>query len=514
MQDTIDIIKIAENDNVAVVTNEQGLFANTSVMDGLFTVEDIPFSQKISLEPIKKDEPILRYGVPIGYALHDIPQGSWVSEKSMYIFENPSLDETLLDSIPFEVDYRFENAQPVEQDYFWGYRNENGTVGTRNILAINITVQCVKGVVDRAIDEIKKELLPKYPNVDGVVQINHLYGCGVAINAKEAAIPQRTIRNIADNPNFGNEKLVVSLGCEKFIPENAFQVTADINPENLVVLQDCHGFQDMINKICDRADSMLQRLNTRTRERVPVSNLVVGLQCGGSDAFSGMTANPAIGYAADLLVQQGAKVMFSEVTEVRDATEIMLKRVRDKGTRIKLIQQLNWYDDYLKAGEVDRSANPSPGNKKGGLSTVVEKAMGSVAKSGTAEIVDVLAPGEKIKKSGMTFAATPASDFVCGTQQLASGMTVEVFSTGRGTPYNLEQCPVIKVATNSALYNKWFDIMDFDAGIISKGEATLEEAGRLLYEYILDVSSGNKTTCADKLQIYNDLAIFNPAQIT
>src|SRR5699024_9253734 len=428
------------------------------------------------LENIGKDQAIIRYGVPIGYANDDILKGSWVNEDSLYIHKTLTLNENMVNQLNFDNNYRFKNNPAKKFDTFKGYVNDDGSVGTKNILAINVTVQCVKGVVDQTIEKIKKEILPKYPNVDDVIQLNHIYGCGVAIHADNAEIPKRTISNLADNPNFGNEKLVVSLGCEKFVPEDAFQVNEE-DSEHLIVLQNCNGYSDMIEEISKKAEIILQRLNRRTRQTVPVSKLVIGLQCGGSDAFSGMTANPAIGYAADLFIQQGAKVMFSEVTEVRDAAEILLKRIKSKKLRIKMIKELTWYDNYLASSHVDRAENPSPGNKRGGLSSIIEKAMGSIAKSGTAEISDILFPGEKIKKAGMTFAATPASDFVCGTQQLASGMTLEVFSTGRGTTYNLEQCPVIKVATNTGLATKWFDIIDFNAGTILDHQITLDQAG-------------------------------------
>lgn len=507
------IIKVHPSDNVAIIATKSGINKNSPIEGGVTAKNNIPFNQKIALENLAKNQAIIRYGVPIGYAKESIQQGEWVNENSMYIHKTIPLTREIANQLKYENHYRFKDSPNVQTDTFQGYLNADGTVGTKNILAINVTVQCVKGVVDQAIEQIRKEILPKYPNVDDVVQLNHVYGCGVAIHADNAEIPKRTIRNLADNPNFGNEKLVVALGCEKFIPEDAFQVTAE-DSENLVVLQECNGYAEMIDEIIYKAEQILKHLNKRSRQTLPVSNLIIGLQCGGSDAFSGMTANPAIGYAADLFVQQGAKVMFSEVTEVRDAAEILLKRIRTTELRMKLIQELTWYDNYLAHSHVDRAENPSPGNKKGGLSTIIEKAMGSIAKSGTAEIIDVLSPGEKIKKSGMTYAATPASDFVCGTQQLASGMTLEVFSTGRGTPYNLEQCPVIKVATNTKLAEKWADIIDFDAGTILDHKTTLEEAGKELYRLMIAVASGEIKTKAEQHKIYNDLAIFNPAPIT
>ena len=258
-----------------------------------------------------------------------------------------------------------------------------------------------------------------------------------------------------------------------------------------------HGFGQMVGAIMEMAEQRLEKLNRRRRETCPASDLVVGLQCGGSDAFSGVTANPAVGFAADLLVRAGATVMFSEVTEVRDAIHLLTPRAVNEDVARALIREMAWYDDYLDKGEVDRSANTTPGNKKGGLANIVEKALGSIVKSGTSPIAGVLAPGERATTKGMIFAATPASDFVCGTLQLASGMTLEVFTTGRGTPYSLAAAPVIKVSTRTELARRWHDLIDLDAGRIATGEATIEDVGWELFRLMLDVASGRKKPWSD-----------------
>jgi len=275
-----------------------------------------------------------------------------------------------------------------------------------------------------------------------------------------------------------------------------------------------HGFSEMVEGIMSMADKHLQKLDKRTRETCPVSDLVVGMQCGGSDSFSGVTGNPVAGFAADLIVRAGGSVMFSEVTEVRDAVHLLIPRTVDHEIGKVLKREMKWYDDYLQLGQVDRSANPSPGNKMGGLSNVVEKALGSIAKSGTSPIVDVIGPGEKIRRKGLTFAATPASDFVCGTLQLAAGMNLHVFITGRGTPYGLSMVPVIKIGTNSILSQRWFDLIDLDAGSIAAGEKTIQELGWELFHLMLDVASGKKQVAADKLGLHNDLVLFNPGPVT
>lgn len=497
-------IKVNSKDNVAIIVNQGGLEKGTVFADGLELLEDIPEANKVALDNISKNEPIIRYGEIIGYANEQIKKGSWLREDKVILPRAYDLDE-------LKSDCKEDNLKPLEGYTFMGYKNKDGSVGTKNILGITTTVQCSEGVLNVAVERMKKELLPKYENVDDIIALNHLYGCGVAIKGKGAEIPIRTIKNLSQNPNFGGEILVVSLGCEKLVPNMLF---SELELENLIILQDCNGFNAMVEEIMIKSEPKLKKLNERTRLECPVSDLVVGLQCGGSDAFSGVTANPAVGYAADLLVRAGAKVIFSEVTEIRDAVHLLAPRTINNDVLQKLVNEMKWYDNYLEQANVDRDANPSPGNKKGGLSNVVDKALGSVAKSGTTKIVDVLSPGEKIRKRGMTYAATPASDFVCGTQQLASGITMQVFTTGRGTTYNLNVSPVIKVSTNTTLKEKWFDLIDVDAGSIATGKKTIEEVGWEIFNLILDVASDKQKTYADQHKIYNALAVFNPAPVT
>src|SRR5438552_14561861 len=435
-----------------------------------------------------------------------------------------------LDNLPI-ANVKPEPQPPLEGYTFEGYQNLDGSVGTRNILAITQTVQCVAGVTDFAVQRIKKELLPRFPNVDDVVALEHTYGCGVAIDASDAIVPIRTLRNITLNPNFGGEVMVVSLGCEKLQPDRSLppgtipivdersvaDVGVNAEPDlDLVVLQAEHhvGFMSMIESIMASALIHLERLNDRRREAVPASELVVGVQCGGSDAFSGVTANPAVGFCTGLLVRAGATVMLSEVTEVRDGIDQLTSRAASPEVAEAMIKEMAWYDNYLEKGRVDRSANTTPGNKKGGLSNIVEKAMGSIVKSGRSPISGVMSQGEKVGQKGLIFAATPASDFSCGTLQLASGMNLHVFTTGRGTPYGLAQVPVIKVATRSNLAKRWHDLMDLNAGTIATGEKTIEEVGWELFQFMLDVASGRKKTWAEQWKLHNALVLFNPAPVT
>lgn len=501
-------IRMHEADNVAIVVNDFGLPAGTQLPDGPLLREQVPQGHKVALTDIARGAAVRRYDVVIGYAREALPAGSWVNEARLDMPAAPGLD-----ALP--VATRVVSPGPPLEGYtFEGYRNEDGSVGTRNVLAITTTVQCVSGVVEHAVRRIRAELLPRYSNVDDVIGLEHIYGCGVAIDAPEAVIPIRTLHNISRNPNFGGGAMVVSLGCEKLQPERLFPKGGQAY--DLVCLQDdAHvGFESMIASIMTTAERHLAKLDQRRRVPCPASALVVGMQCGGSDAFSGVTANPALGFASDLLVRAGATVMFSENTEVRDGIAQLTARAADTDVAAQIIAELGWYDRYLARGSVDRSANTTPGNKKGGLSNIVEKAMGSIIKSGTAPIAGVVRPGERANRTGLLYAATPASDFVCGTLQLAAGMTLHVFTTGRGTPYGLAGCPVIKVATRSDLARRWHDLMDVDAGRIATGDATIERMGWNLFRLYLDVASGRKRTWTEKWKLANSLALFNPAPIT
>ena len=537
-------IRMHPRDNVAIVANDGGLPAGTALPSGLVLRDRVPQGHKVALVDLPAGAPVLRYRIPIGYALKDIAAGSWVHER---LLKMP--DALALDKLPIATSQ--PEAQPPLDGYtFEGFRNADGSVGTRNILAITQTVQCVAGVTDFAVQRIKAELLPKYAHVDDVVALAHSYGCGVAIDAPGAEIPIRTLRNISLNPNFGGEVMLVSLGCEKLQPERLFPTNAiaiqaasdtrgtgsagplGVPPlpggetrsgaeglDTICLQDDAHvGFMSMVEAIMRQAELHLERLNARRRETVPASELVVGVQCGGSDAFSGVTANPAVGFCTDLLVRAGASVMFSETTEVRDGIDQLTARASTPEVAAAMIKEMAWYDAYLQRGSVDRSANTTPGNKQGGLSNIVEKAMGSIVKSGSSPITGVLAPGDKLRQKGrmgrLIYAATPASDFICGTLQLAAGMNLHVFTTGRGTPYGLAAVPVIKVATRSDLARRWHDLMDVNAGTIADGTATIEDVGWELFWLMLDVASGRKKTWAEHWRLHNALVLFNPAPVT
>lgn len=506
-------IQVHHADNVAIVVEPEGLPGGMEMANGFRVAETIPQSHKVALRDIEVGEPVIRYGQVIGYATRRLRAGSWVREDCLELPPPPPLHSLpLATAVP-------PPPKPLTGYTFDGFRNEDGSTGTRNILGVATTVQCVAPVVEHAVARIRTELLPRFRAVDDVVAITHAYGCGIAIDAPGARIPIQTLRQISLHANIGAAPILVSLGCEKLQPDRLIPLevrSSDLrNHEFVIRLQDgeLRGFADMVAAIMRAAEKRLEQLNRRRRVPCPASELIVGLQCGGSDAFSGVTCNPATGYAADLLVRAGATVLFSEITEVRDAVHLLTPRAANVHVGRALIREMEWYDEYLARGGSDRSANPTPGNKRGGLSNVVEKALGSIAKAGSTAIVSVASHGEKVTSKGLVFVATPASDFICGTQQLAS-MNLHVFTTGEGSPYGLALVPVVKVSSRTALAEHWPDLIDIDAGRIATGAATIEDIGWEIFHFLLDVASGRKKTWAERWRLHNALVPFTPGPVT
>jgi galactarate dehydratase len=503
-------VRVDPRDNVAIIADPEGVQAGAEFPSGQRSRERIPQSHKMALRDLERGDPVIRYGQPIGYLNRAVRAGAWVRMEMLELPPAPDLDQLpLATATPPPL-------PPLTGFTFEGYPNTDGSIGTKNLLGITTTVQCVAPTVDYAVRRIQQEILPRYPNVDGAVAITHNYGCGVAIDAPGAAVPIRTLRHISLHPNLGGAPLVVSLGCEKLQPARLLPQLPVLDPNPYLIRmqdQELRGFGDIVAAILRAAEKRLEELNRRRRVACPASGLVVGLQCGGSDAFSGVTCNPAVGHAADLLVRAGATVLFSEVTEVRDAVHLLTPRAVSREVALDLVREMRWYDQYLAAGGADRSANPTPGNKEGGLANVVEKALGSVAKAGASALAAVASHGERVTAKGLVFAATPASDFICGTQQLAS-MNLHIFTTGEGSPYGLAMVPVIKVSSRTALAERWPDLIDVDAGRIAAGHATIEQVGREIFEFILEVAGGRKKTWAEHWGLHNALSPFNPGPVT
>ena len=504
------LIQVNRRDNVAIVIDPEGVRSGERLSDDLTAVEAIPQSHKVTLRDVGAGQPIIRYGEVIGHARRVLARGSWVREDSLSLPTAPPLEALSLATATPEALPRLQGIT------FEGYSNADGSFGTRNILGLATTVQCVAPTVDYAVARIRRELLPHFPNVDGAIALTHTYGCGVAIDAPGAAIPIATLKHIGLHANVNARPLVISLGCEKLQPTRLFSAEQlpIIGQGNIIRLQDHLGFAETVAAIMEAAEKRLAELDRRRRVPCPASGLIVGLQCGGSDAFSGVTCNPAVGAAADLLVRAGATVLFSEVTEVRDAVHLLTPRAATVEVAQALVREMRWYDEYLERGGADRSANPTPGNKRGGLSNVVEKALGSVAKAGSTALMGVASHGERVGPGrGLIFAATPASDFICGTQQLAS-MNVHVFTTGEGTPYGLAMVPVVKVSSRTSLAERWHDLIDVDAGTIATGGASIETIGQQIFDFILDTASGRRKTWSEHWGLGNALAPFTPGPVT
>ena len=328
------IVKINSLDNVAIAVED--LPSGTIINEELTAIEEIPQAHKIALADIPKGGEIRRYNTIIGYAKEDIKKGRWINQYMVNLPTAPTLND-----LEFATNIVPDLPTPP-QNSRWGYRNpKGGPAGTRNLLGIMTTVQCAAGVVKIAAERIRKELLPKYPNVGDVVPISHEYGCGVAINAPEAKVPIRILQNLVHHPNFGNQIMVVGLGCEKLTVDKLL-LQDEISPQNIIILQEEHGFEGMVSSIMKMAEKKLAILNRRKREELPLSDLIVGLQCGGSDSFSGVTANPSAGYAADMLVKGGATGLFSEVTEARDGVHLLAHRCINSEVGEKLANEMAW----------------------------------------------------------------------------------------------------------------------------------------------------------------------------
>ena len=485
-------------DNVEVVTESQSLKA--------------PIGTKMARHFIRKGNKIYKYGVAIGKALENIQVGQVVSESNIHedgtsTFEDINVEKFRAFSIPDRL------------NHFWGYPSISSTFGTRNYLAIHTSVQCVEGIMKYVVERLQNEVLNDFPHVDGIVLLTHNYGCGVAIDANNSDIPKRTLVSLALNPNFGGYGLFVGLGCEKlrhkWLIENIFKKnTNDEYKYDAVYFQsiDERGFEGIVGHLKGKIIKALEKANLKRRIPAHICNLRIGSQCGGSDGLSGITSNPLLGAVSDIIVKSGGVSVFSETTECIPGEGYLLSRCIDLHTKDKLHSEFKWYKNYLASSGVSHVANTTPGNKKGGLSSIIEKSLGSISKSGFSKIIDVIASGNMVEKKGLTFLSGPASDFVCGTNLLASGCNLQIFTTGRGTPYSIDGMPVLKVSSNSDLYRKWHDLIDFDAGRLLEGD-TFEDLTVKLLEKIVNIASGEKT-CTEKLGIKNSMVLFNPAAIT
>lgn len=479
-----DFVKLNGTDNVVTVTRSIELGTEIS---GITSNQNIPRGHKFAIQDIAIGDPILKYAQKIGYASLQIHAGDHVHTHNVE-FRNVDAEYEYSTNI---CETKIANNNQL--DTFMGYRRENGKVGTRNYIAIVTSVNCSATAARKIADAFGPEELKDYPNIDGVVAFVHGTGCGMADNGDGMDALQRVMWGYAKHPNHAGV-LMLGLGCEINQIDWLLEVN-DLKQGPLfhtMNIQDVAGLRITVEKGIERIWAMLPEANKSTREPCPVSELKVGLQCGGSDAWSGITANPALGYASDLIAAQKGTALLAETPEIYGAEHLLLQRVRDKKTGDKLLGLIRWWEDYTERNKGSMDNNPSPGNKKGGLTTILEKSLGASAKGGTSPLNAVYKYGEEIRSEGFAFMDSPGYDPASVTGQIASGCNIIVFTTGRGSAFGSKPAPTIKVASNSIMYNRMNEDMDVNAGDMLDG-VSLEEKGREMYDLILRVASGEKS---------------------
>ena len=475
-------IRLDPADNV--VTATRTLEAGTAVEE-VVTTAIIPRNHKLASRDIRAGEAVRKYAQVIGYATGDIAAGEHVHT------QNVEFRTT-------EADYEFStDLRPVTpvaeaaRDSFMGYRRESGRVGTRNYIGILTSVNCSATAARMIASAFGPEKMAAYPNVDGVVAFVHGTGCGMAGQGEGFEALQRVMWGYARNPNHGGV-LMVGLGCEMnqidwLLEAYGLEQGPLFKTMNI---QDSQGLAKTVETGIAMVREMLPEVNKATREPCPVSELMVALQCGGSDALSGVTANPALGYACDLLVAQGGTGVLAETPEIYGAEHLLTRRAIDEETGKRLIGLIDWWQDYTARNRGSMDNNPSPGNKKGGLTTILEKSLGAAAKGGTTPLAGVYKYAEPVTARGFTFMDSPGYDPASVTGQIASGCNLVTFTTGRGSAFGSKPSPCIKIATNTEMYDRLISDMDINAGAMLTEGQSLEAKGREIYDMLLAVASG------------------------
>jgi altronate hydrolase len=457
----------------------------------------IPRWHKIAVAPVNKGASVLKYGQVIGFATQPIGPGEWVHIHNLNVgrLSDPTSDDLATEIPPDPI--------PIPDRYFLGFRRPDGRAATRNYILLASTVDCANHAVEAALRELNCEksfLLRRYPNVDGVIGMTHASGCGLAALSEAHLRQNRTIAGFLNHPNAA-DRLVVGLGCEKGSPDlifnshpcaslKTFQNPANENPP-VFMIQNEGGTQKTVDKIIDYILKVLPEINRMRRELIPASELILATQCGGSNALSGITANPAIGIASDLLVACGGTSFFAETTETFGAGHLLTRRARTKEIAQKYLDKIVWWEKHLKFHGAHFDNNPTPGNKEGGLTTIAEKSLGSIAKGGNTALCGVVDYAEPVKGPGLFFMNTPAYDPVSCTGQTAGGALVGIFSTGQGSCFGGLLTPWIKVVSHTEVFDKMID-MEINAGAILDG-IPLETVGRQIFEQVLAVASGART---------------------
>ncbi|HKN30512.1 MAG TPA: altronate dehydratase family protein [Roseiarcus sp.] len=496
-------LRLNASDNVVIAVDE--FPAGVAVLPGVTARERVPRGHKMAAAPIHSEAPIRKFGQIIGFASRPIAPGEWVHEHNCAVRE-------------FARDYHFgEDARPDsiaairDQPTFQGFRRANGKVGTRNYLAILTSVNCSATTARLIAREVERsEMLSDYPNVDGVIALVHGTGCGMASRGEGFEALMRTEWGYAANPNVG-AALMIGLGCEVFqigrMKEEYGLVEGDAFQS--LTIQATGGTRKTIEAGIERLRAMLPLLDRAPRAPAPASALTLALQCGGSDGYSGITANPALGAAADILVRNGGTAILSETPEIYGAEHLLTRRAATPEVGRQLVERIRWWEDYCARNGGEMNNNPSPGNKAGGLTTILEKSLGAAAKGGTTPLNAVYKYAEPVVSKGFVFMDTPGYDPVSATGQVAGGANILAFTTGRGSAYGCKPTPSIKLATNTDMYRRMIDDMDINCGDVLDG-VSIEDKGKEIFDMILAVASGARSKSE---QLGYGEAEFTPWQI-
>jgi altronate hydrolase len=485
-------VHLRPEDNIAVAARQ--IMPGTEVRHNgsVFELRDrVNLGHKLALRDIRKGEAIYKYGQIIGFASKDIPAGSHVH------VHNVAADK-------FERDYAFcrdcpaPPTKPAEERFFHGYERGDSRIGTRNYVAIISTVNCSASTSKYISERIREtSLLKNFPNVDGVVAITHKAGCAMQYGGADHRQLERTLAGFAKHPNVA-AYILVGLGCETgqaihlIEQENLIQLDGSGRKPTVITVQECGGIRKTVDAGVKAVADLLPRVNDIRRTKLPASKIVLGTNCGGSDGNSGVTANPALGVASDLLVAHGGTSIIGETPEIYGAEHLLTRRAIHREVGEKLVERIKWWEWYTGIFGAEINNNPSPGNKDGGLTTIYEKSLGAIAKGGSTALVDVVGYAEPVAAKGFVVMDTPGYDPVSMTGIVAGGANVLVFTTGRGSVFGCKPAPSIKVATNTPMYEHMIDDMDIDAGVILGG-VPVEQVGRQIFEEILAVASGKKT---------------------
>lgn len=476
-------------DNVAILT-ERANVGDDPLGLGLELPKAVASGHKIARVLMPEGTAIRKFGQIIGYATEEIPAGAHVHSHNCAFGAHERTYEVGADLALAQA------AIPsLEGRSFRGYKRGDGRVGTRNMIALCATVNCSATVIRQAADQVMRSgVLEAYPNVDGIVAFAHGSGCGMASNGRGWDNLQRVLWGHATHPNVG-AAIFVGLGCEVMQIARMRQMFDGDGAERFhgLTIQETGGTTATINSIVAQVHKLLPEVNAVEREDCPASALTLAMQCGGSDGFSGITANPALGLAADALVGLGGTVILSETPEIYGAEQLLLRRAVNKEVGQKLLDQIAWWERYTEMNDGSMDNNPSPGNKVGGLTTILEKSLGAAAKAGSTPLTAVLDYAEQVTTKGFVFMDTPGYDPVSATGQIAGGAQILIFTTGRGSAFGSKPAPTLKVATNDRLFNAMPDDMDINCGDIISAGVSLADKGAEILEAVLDAASGKKT---------------------